>query len=50
MYQLHARSKVPGLLGKLIGDVHGATSVPVVHSQAMRLLERMSHLAPGAKL
>ena len=45
-----ARHKVPGLLGKLIGEVHGATSVPVVQSQAMCLLERLSHLAPGAKL
>ena len=39
----------PGLLGKVMGEVRRATSVHVVRSQASCLLERLSHLAPGAR-
>ena len=39
----------PSLLGKLMGEVRRATSVHVVRSQASCLLERLSHLAPGAR-
>ena len=39
----------PGLLGKVMGEMRRSTSVHVVRSQAMCLLERLSHLAPGAR-
>ena len=38
-----------GKLGKVIGEVRRATSVQVVRSQALCLLERLSELGPGAR-
>ena len=38
-----------GELGKIMGEVRRAMSVQVVRSQALCLLERLSHLGPGAR-
>ena len=38
-----------GELGKVMGEVRRAMSVQVVRSQALCLLERLSHLGPGAR-
>ena len=38
-----------GELGKIMGEVRRAMSVQVIRSQALCLLERLSHLGPGAR-
>ena len=38
-----------GELGKLMVEVRRAMSVPVVRSQSLCHLERLSHLGPGAR-
>ena len=38
-----------GELGKIMGEIRRAMSVQVVRSQALCLLERLSHLGPGAR-
>ena len=38
-----------GELGKVMGDIRRALSVEIVRGQALCLLDRLSHLGPGAK-
>ena len=38
-----------GMLGKVMGDTRRATSVVIVRSQALCLLERLAQLGPGAR-
>ena len=42
-------SKYEGELGKAVGEVRIATSVVVVRSQQLCLLERLTFLGPGAR-
>ena len=38
-----------GMLGKVMGEIRRSFSVAIVRSQALCLLDRLSHLGPGAR-
>ena len=38
-----------GELGQVMGDIRRCTSVTIVRAQALCLLERLSHMGPGAR-
>ena len=49
MGRAQGREAGEGMLGKVMGEIRRSFSVAIVRSQALCLLDRLSHLGPGAR-